>query len=81
MLSLILMMSRYISGLKMRPANMKSWKTTAFGALGALGVYLTSVKDPEWVSVIGQFVSAISTFGLGMVARDNDKSSETVGAK
>ena len=60
---------------------MKSWKTTTAGALLALGTYLATVTDPKWVSMIGKGLAVIAPFLLGMTARDNDKSSEDVGAK
>lgn len=50
---------------------MKSWKTTLFGAIGAIGVFLTSQADPT-LQVIGQVVSAIALFGIGMVAKDSN---------
>jgi hypothetical protein len=49
---------------------MKSWKTTLFGALGALGVYFSNQADPAWLSIVGQVLTAASTFGLGLVAKD-----------
>lgn len=59
----------------------KSWKTTLFGCLGAVGVFLMNQKDPAWLSIVGQILGAIGTAGIGMTARDNDKTSEDVGAK
>ena len=60
---------------------MKSWKTTVAGAIGALGVYLTSVTDPSWVHTLGTVLSAVGTGLVGILARDNDKTSEQAGAK
>lgn len=60
---------------------MKSWKTTVCGLLAAAGTYLISVKEPAWLSLVGQFLAAVGTAGIGMFARDNDKTSEDAGAK
>lgn len=57
-----------------------SWKTTLCGAIGAIGIYLSTLKDPAWLSIVGTVLSALSSAGLGAFARDNDKSSEQVGA-
>lgn len=57
-----------------------SYKTTIFGIIGAIGAYLITVKDPAWMSTLGGILAAIGTFGVGSMARDNDKSSEDVGA-
>lgn len=51
---------------------MKSWKTTLFGAVGALGVYFTNITDPSYFHIIGQVLSAIAMFGLGAVAKDSN---------
>lgn len=59
---------------------MKSWKTTVFGIMAAAGTGLLAVKDPSWVATLGQIMAAIGAAGIGMSARDNDKSSEQVGA-
>ncbi len=57
----------------------KSWKTTMAGAVGALGTYFSTLEG-SW-KVAGQILVGLSTFLLGMFARDNDKTSEQVGAK
>ena len=57
-----------------------SWQTTVCGILAAAGTGLMGVKDPAWVGTIGQIMAAIGTAGLGLAARDNNKSSEQVGA-
>ena len=58
-----------------------SYKTTLAGLVGAIGTYLVSVKDPAWVSLVGQFLMALGSAAVGMFARDNDVSSENAGAK
>lgn len=63
-----------------------SWKTTVMGICSILGVLATAVKalvdgDPS-TTVDYQMVVAGITAGVGLImARDNDKSSEDVGAK
>jgi hypothetical protein len=59
---------------------MKSWKTTVFGAIGALGTFLIT-QDFAAAEIIGQILMGLSTFLLGLSARDNDVSSEDAGAK
>ena len=65
---------------------MKSWKTSAAGVgaiLVALGSALSATFDADPVTVPdwGALVAAIIA-GVGLLAaRDNDKSSEEVGAK
>lgn len=58
---------------------MTSWKTTLAGAVSALGLYFTSL--PGNMHLVGQILTGVGTFLVGMWARDNDKSSENVGAK
>ena len=58
-----------------------SWKTTLFGALSALGAYLVTVPDPAWLATLGKALCVIGPGLLGFFARDNNKSSEDVGAK
>lgn len=60
---------------------MKSWKTTLFGSVAALGAYLSTIHDPGWIAPLGQFMQAIGVFALGAVARDNSVTSEQAGAK
>jgi hypothetical protein len=66
---------------------MKSWKTTLCGILGAVAAAITLVaqplldSDPNTVPQWGTFLAAAAA-AMGLVlARDNDKSSEDVGAK
>ena len=61
---------------------MKSWKTTMFGGLAALGLSLTQVTpEGDLLHMIGQILAIVGTGGIGLSARDNDKTSEDVGAK
>lgn len=57
-----------------------SWKTTVCGLLGAIGTYLQTVKDPAWLSTLGQILIAVGVGGIGLFGRDDNKSSEQVGA-
>lgn len=59
---------------------MKSWKTTLFGALGAIGTYLTTIHDPSWLPTVGTILVGLSSAGLGFAARDNSVTSEQAGA-
>ena len=58
----------------------KSWHTTLFGILGAVGTGLLTVKDPAWVSTVGQILGAIGMIGMGAVTRANKVTSEEAGA-
>lgn len=58
-----------------------SYKTTLCGLVGAIGTYLATVKDPAWLGLVGQFLCAIGVAGMGVFARDNDKTSEDAGVK
>lgn len=65
---------------------MRSWKTTTAGVLTVVAAVATTVAayldgdpgtSPDWAMAAGALIA-----GLGLLfARDNDKSSETVGAK
>ncbi|MCX7804795.1 MAG: hypothetical protein N3A38_06340 [Planctomycetota bacterium] len=66
---------------------MKSWKTTLCGILSVIASGITLVvlplldADPATVPNWGAFAAAL-TAGVGLIlARDNDKTSESVGAK
>ena len=59
-----------------------SWKTTLFGILAAMGTGLSQTQPSNsWLGVAGLLLAMAGTAGMGMTARDNDKSSEDVGAK
>ena len=69
---------------------LKSWKTTAVAIIGGLIIILTALSalldgNPETTVNTGEVMTAIGTIfgviGVGWFARDNDKSSESVGAK
>lgn len=61
---------------------MKSWQTTTFGILGAVGSAVALVEGlPAWVYPVGKLLTALGVAGLGMAARDHDKSSEDAGIK
>ena len=59
-----------------------SWKTSLFGILAAIGTGLSQTQPSNsWLGVIGLVLAMAGTGGMGMAARDNDRSSEDVGAK
>lgn len=66
-----------------------SWKTTLFGLMaaiggGILGAYILKPEllagFPTWLPGLGVLMSSIGTACLGVAARDNNKTSEQVGA-
>jgi len=68
---------------------MNSTKTTLFGLLagiggGVTGAYLSKpdllAHFPAWLSRLGVLMTSIGTACLGLAARDNNKTSEQVGA-
>ena len=68
----------------------QSWKTTLFGILGGIGTGIISAMVagiidpthfPPWFKDIAALCAIAGHVGLGTSARDNDKSSEAVGAK
>ena len=60
---------------------MKSWKTTLFGAITALGAYLITCNDPSWLPLVGKALTVAGPLLFGAFARDNNVSSEQAGAK
>jgi hypothetical protein len=66
----------------------KSWKTTACGVLGIIIAVCMGAKaqldgDPETSLNFGEIITAVGVFipsVAAIFARDNDKSSEDVGA-
>ena len=66
-----------------------SWKTTLFGLLAAIGgAVLAGISAgvidaselPKWVKGVAGMLSVIGSAGVGLFARDNDKTSEDVKA-
>jgi hypothetical protein len=66
-----------------------SWKTTVGGSLTATGTMLLGAGALDWMPVehkaktmmIGFILMAVGTFFTGLFARDNNRSSESVGLK
>lgn len=49
---------------------MKNWKTTAAGLLTAIGVYLSTIKDPAWVGTAGTVLMGVGAALTGFLAKD-----------
>lgn len=65
-------------------ADLKSWKTTLLGVVAGLMLLLPQVKavlddDPKTVIDYNIVVAALGTMGIGVAAKDGDKTSEDVG--
>lgn len=63
-----------------------SWKTTSAGVLAGIAIIATQVSylldaDPATVFSIEAVFAALGMIGIGFFARDNNVSSEQVGAK
>jgi hypothetical protein len=58
------------------PSGFASWKTTLFGALTALGVYLQS--QPGTFGIIGQVLSILGPVLLGVFCKDANVTGGTV---
>ena len=63
-----------------------SWKTSAAGVLGAIGIIATQLSyvfdtDPNTTFSVEAFIGAFALIGIGWFARDNNVSSEQAGAK
>lgn len=58
---------------------MKSWKTSLGGILSAIGLGLTQSGD-ETLKLIGGVLASIGVLLTGLAARDNNVTSEQVGA-
>ena len=64
--------------------DLKSWKTTLLGVVAGLMLLLPQVKavlddDPKTVIDYNIVVAALGTMGIGVAAKDGDKTSEDVG--
>jgi hypothetical protein len=66
-----------------------SWKTSLFGLLGGIGAAITAAIQagtldvshfPAWFKGAATLLSIVGLTGVGVFARDNNKSSEQVGA-
>ena len=61
---------------------MNSNKTTWTGLIAGAGLLLQTVPGiPHWLQVVAALAAGFGVQGLGVSARDNDKSSEDVGLK
>lgn len=65
---------------------MKSWKTTVLGVIAGLSLILPQIaaaldSDPATVFSLEAVIAGLGAMGIGIAARDNNKSSEQVGAK
>lgn len=59
----------------------KSWKTTLGGIIAAMGVGISKVEEPFWMSILGETLLGLGTFLIGWGARDNGVSSQDVGIR
>lgn len=66
-----------------------SWKTSLFGLLAAIGGGILAAMQtgtidpatlPPWVKSVAVILSIVGTAGVGLFARDNNKTSEDVNA-
>ena len=63
----------------MKSLKFTSWKTALAGIIGLAGTVVPQFW-PEYAQIMLQIVGLATSLGL-MVARDDDKTSEDVGAK
>lgn len=66
--------------------DIKNWRTTIVGFFMGLIICATQIiaaldNDPETVFEMGIFLSGLAAMGIGVLAKDGDKSSEDVGIK
>jgi hypothetical protein len=68
---------------------MNSWKTTLFGLMAIIGGGIVAAFElkpalltgfPTWLPGLGFIFSTIGSGGIGLAARDNNRTSEQVGA-
>lgn len=67
-------------------ADIKSWKTTIVGFLVGIIICATQLiaaldTDPETVFEFSIFMAGLGTMGIGVFARDGDKTSKDLGLK
>lgn len=65
-------------------ADIKSWKTTVIGVLTGLAICAPQLinlldGDPETVFQLAIFLSGLAAMGIGVFAKDGDKSSKKLG--
>lgn len=61
---------------------MNSNKTTWAGLIAGAGVLVSQIPGiPHWLFVLAGIAAGVGTTATGVLARDNDKSSEDVGIK
>jgi hypothetical protein len=58
----------------------KSWKTSVAGIVTAIGLALSDNND-QTIGLIGKILACAGAFLTGHAARDNNVTSEDVGAK
>lgn len=63
--------------------DLKSWKTTLIGFLGGLVMVIPQVLalvdgNPETRFILSLFVTGLAMMGIGVAAKDGDKSTEDV---
>jgi hypothetical protein len=63
-----------------------SWRTTAVGILGAIGILAGQASaaldsNPATIVSFSEIFAALSVLGLGLIARDDSVTSEQAGAK
>lgn len=67
-------------------ADVKNWRTTTVGVLTGAILCLTQLvnlldNDPETVFTLSLFLTGLGALGIGVFAKDGDKTSEDVGLK
>lgn len=67
-------------------ADIKNWRTTIVGILTGLMVMIPQIinlldNDPATVFSLAIMMAGLGTMGVGVAAKDGDKSSEDLGLK
>ncbi|XXX79189.1 hypothetical protein WMF30_10485 [Sorangium sp. So ce134] len=60
--------------------QVKSWKTTLAGAIAGIALLAQAAELPAWLRLVAWALAGLGAAALGALSRDNDKSSEEVGA-